>query len=74
MFLLQIDNLKQKVQTIIDLMAAKDWKLANTTLLEVSEEIDNLIDQIELDEHLIELSKYHVLTNHLHIKIQNEQL
>ena len=67
----QLVNLKPKVQTIIDLLANKDWDTAQLLLLEVSEEVENLIDEVVSDDHLIELSKYQVLLKHLVFKIQN---
>ena len=67
----QLVNLKPKVQTIIDLLANKDWDTAQLLLLEVSEEVENLIDEVVSDNHLIELSKYQVLLTHLLLKIQN---
>lgn len=67
----QLVNLKPKVQTIIDLLAKKDWDFAQLLLLEVSEEVENLIDEVVSDDHLIELSKYQVLLKHLALKIQN---
>lgn len=67
----QLVNLKPKVQTIIDFLANKDWDTAQLLLLEVSDEVENLIDEVVSDDHLIELSKYQVLLKHLVLKIQN---
>ena len=67
----QLVNLKPKVQTIIDFLANKDWDTAQILLLEVSEEVENLIDEVVSDDHLIELSKYQVLLKHLVLKTQN---
>ena len=72
MFTEQIVNLKPKVQTIIDFIAKKDLVNANVYLHEVSDEVEDLIDSVSLDAHLIELSKYQVLLKHLLLKIQNE--
>lgn len=72
MFTQQIVNLKPKVQTIIDFIAKKDWINAHVYLHEVSEEVENLIDSVSLDNQLIELSKYQVLLKHLLLKIQND--
>lgn len=72
MFTQQIVNLKPKVQTIIDFIANKDWINAHVYLHEVSEEVENLIDSVSLDNQLIELSKYQVLLKHLLLKIQND--
>ena len=73
MFTEQIVNLKPKVQTIIDLIAQKDWVNANIYLHEVSNEVEDLIDSVTLDAHLIELGKYQVLLKHLLLKIQNDK-
>jgi translation elongation factor EF-Tu-like GTPase len=73
MFTEQIVNLKPKVQTIIDFIAKKDWVNANVYLHDVSNEVEDLIDSVSLDAHLIELGKYQVLLKHLLLKIQNEK-
>ena len=65
----QFEDLKNGVQEIIDLIAAKDNKSANNTLLEISEKLDVLLDHSEEDEDLIEISKYQVLLNQLFKKI-----
>ena len=61
--------LKNSVQEIIDLIAKKQNKEANNKLLEVSELLDELLDFSDADEDLIEISKYQVLLNQLHQKI-----
>ncbi|KVV14658.1 hypothetical protein [Flavobacterium sp. TAB 87] len=61
--------LKETVQEIIDLIATKDLKTANNKLVEVSEDLDELLDFAEEDEDLREISKYQVLLNQLHQKI-----
>ena len=71
MYSQQLVNLKPKVQTIIDLLAKKDWDIAQILLLEVSDEVENLIDEVVSDDHLIELSKYQVSLKHLVLKSQN---
>ena len=68
----QFEELKNGVQEIIDLMVVKDHKSANNKLLEVSEKLDNLLDHSDLDEDLIEISKYQVLLNQLFQKINPE--
>ena len=72
MFTQQILNLKPKVQTVIDLIAQKDWVNANIYLHEVTNEVEDLIDSVHLDAHLLELSKYQVLLKHIANKIQND--
>jgi len=73
MFTQQIVNLKPKVQTVIDLIAKKDWINARVYLLEVSNEVEDLIDSVSQDAHLIELAKYQVLLKHLLLKIPNDK-
>ncbi|MBC5838135.1 hypothetical protein [Flavobacterium muglaense] len=61
--------LKASVQEIIDLIAAKNGKEANNKLVEVSEQLDDLLDFSDEDDDLIEISKYQVLLNQLQQKI-----
>jgi len=65
----QFEELKNGVQEIIDLIAAKDNKSANNKLLEISEKLDDFLDHTDEDEDLIEISKYQVLLNQLFQKI-----
>ncbi len=62
-------ELKNGVQEIIDLIAEKKAKDANNKLVEVSGELDELLDFAEEDKDLIEISKYQVLLNQLHQRI-----
>jgi hypothetical protein len=68
----QFEDLKNGVQEIIDLIAAKDNKSANNKLLEISEKLDDLLDHSDEDEDLIEISKYQVLLNQLFQKMNPE--
>lgn len=61
--------LKAEVQEIIDLIAAKNAKGANNKLVDVSEQLDDMLDTSDEDEDLIEISKYQVLLNQLYQKI-----
>lgn len=62
-------DLKNGVQEIIDFIAEKNAREASNKLVEVSEELDELLDFAEEDEDLIEISKYQVLLNQLQQKI-----
>jgi hypothetical protein len=62
-------DLKSDVQEIIDLFANKQLSEANEKLIIASEKVDDLIDFSDEDEDLIEISKYQVLLNQLHQKI-----
>ena len=68
----QFEELKNGVQEIIDLIAAKDNKSANNKLLEVSDKLDEFLDHTDEDADLIEISKYQVLLNQLFQKINPE--
>ena len=61
--------LQQEVQKIIDLIAAKNGKEANNKLVEISQQLDDFLDFSNDDADLIEISKYQVLLNQLHQKI-----
>lgn len=65
----QLTQLHNEIQAIIDAMAVKEFKTANNKLVNVSDTIDDLIDTTEDDEMLVELGKYQVMLNHLHIKL-----
>jgi hypothetical protein len=62
-------TLKDDVQEIIDLMKIKEYKTANNKLVDASESLDELLDFLEEDDDLIEISKYQVLLNQLQMKI-----
>lgn len=61
--------LQQEVQKIIDLIAAKNVKEANNKLVEISQQLDDFLDFSDDDADLIEISRYQVLLNQLHQKI-----
>ena len=65
----KFDEVKTGVQEIIDLIAEKNAKAAGNKLVEVSEELDELLDFAEEDEDLMEVSRYQVLLNQLHQRI-----
>ena len=67
----QFEDLKTSVQEIIDLIASKQNKEANNKLLAVSEKLDEILDHTDEDEDLVELSRYQVLLNQLHQKINS---
>lgn len=69
----KFEDLKVRVQEIIDLIAAKEDREANNKLLEVSDTLDEMLDHAEEDEELREISRYQVLLNQLHVKINGEE-
>jgi hypothetical protein len=70
----KFETLKASVQEIIDLIAAGDSRGANNKLLDVSEVLDEMIDFAEEDEEVREISRYQVLLNQLHVKINGEEV
>ena len=66
------EELKKNVQEIIDLIAEKNTHEANNKLIVVSEVLDELLDHATDDEELLEISRYQVLINQLHQKINAE--
>jgi len=66
------EELKNSVQEIIDLIATNQNKEANNKLTAVSEILDELLDHAEEDDELIEISRYQVLLNQLHQKLNAE--
>ncbi|MDA6072472.1 hypothetical protein NJT12_22885 [Flavobacterium sp. AC] len=70
---MKFEDLKASVQEIIDLIAAKNNREANNKLLEVNETLDEMLDHAEEDEDLREISRYQVLLNQLHVKINGEE-
>ncbi|KQW99301.1 hypothetical protein [Flavobacterium sp. Root420] len=70
---MKFENLKVSVQEIIDLIAAKQDREANNKLLDVSDVLDEMLDHAEEDEELREISRYQVLLNQLHVKINGEE-
>ncbi|QOG04758.1 hypothetical protein [Flavobacterium sp. MDT1-60] len=69
----KFEDLKVSVQEIIDLITAKQDREANNKLLEVNETLDEMLDHAEEDEELREISRYQVLLNQLHVKINGEE-
>ena len=65
-------KIKAEVQEIIDLMALKKRQEANDKLRNVSETLEELLDHSEEDEELLEISRYQVLLNQLHTKINDK--
>ncbi|PXY40779.1 hypothetical protein DMB65_11150 [Flavobacterium cheongpyeongense] len=69
----KFESLKASVQEIIDLIAVQDTREANNKLLAVSDVLDEMLDFAEEDEELREISRYQVLLNQLHVKLNGEE-
>ena len=61
--------LKNDIQEVIDLIAAKNNIDAGNKLIAISDQLDELLDFAEEDEDLIEISKYQILWNQLFLKV-----
>jgi hypothetical protein len=57
------------IQQAIDLFVAKETNEAKVKLVEADEIITELIDHAESDDDIIEISRYQVLLNQLHQKV-----
>ena len=68
-----LQELQLKIQAIIDNIASKEFKTANTKLEVVNNELDSLIDSTSDDTVLLEISKYQILTEHLSNKINTAE-
>ncbi|ESU28477.1 hypothetical protein FLJC2902T_18430 [Flavobacterium limnosediminis JC2902] len=61
--------IRSTIQQAIDLIVAKKNKKAQVKLTAADEIITELIDHAKSDEDIIEISRYQVLLNQLHQKI-----
>lgn len=67
------EKIKADIQLIIDAMAAQNFSDASIKLVEVSDELDDLIDTTDDEETMVEIAKYQVLLNHLQIKMSTKE-
>lgn len=65
-------QIRKDIQLIIDDMATKNFSEAATLLVQVSNELEELIDLTSNEETLVEISKYQLLLNHLQIKMSTK--
>ncbi|MCU4188705.1 hypothetical protein M9Q43_05935 [Flavobacterium sp. HXWNR29] len=69
----RFSEIKKDIQLIIDNMAIKNFSEASIKLIEVSDDLDYMIDATEDEVVLREISKYQVLLNHLQIKMSTKE-
>jgi hypothetical protein len=69
----RFSEIKKDIQLIIDNMAIKNFSEASIKLIEVSDDLDDMIDATEDEVVLREISKYQVLLNHLQIKMSTKE-
>ena len=69
----RFSEIKKDIQLIIDNMAIKNFSKASIKLIEVSDDLDEIMDATDDDIVLREISKYQVLLNHLQIKMSTKE-
>ncbi len=69
----KFSEIKKDIQLIIDNMAIKNFSEASIKLIEVSDDLDDMMDATDNEIVLREISKYQVLLNHLQIKMSTKE-
>ena len=69
----KFDAIKKDIQLIIDNIAYKNFTEASIKLIEVSDNLDDMMDATDDEVVLREISKYQVLLNHLQIKMSTKE-
>lgn len=69
----QFTTIKKDIQLIIDNMAIKNFSDASIKLIEVSDDLNDMMDETDDVFVLREISKYQVLLNHLQIKMSTKE-
>ena len=69
----KFSEIKKDIQLIIDNMAIKNFSEASIKLIEVSDDLDDMMDETDDVFVLREISKYQVLLNHLQIKMSTKE-
>ena len=69
----RFSEIKKDIQLIIDCMAIKNFSEASIKLIEVSDDLDDMMDATDDEIVLREISKYQVLLNHLQIKMSTKE-
>ncbi len=69
----RFSEIKKNIQLIIDNMAIKNFSEASIKLIEVSDDLDDMMDATDDEIVLREISKYQVLLNHLQIKMSTKE-
>ncbi len=69
----QFITIKKDIHLIIDNMAIKNFSDASIKLIEVSDDLNDMMDETDNVFVLREISKYQVLLNHLQIKMSTKE-
>lgn len=65
----RFSEIKNDIQLIIDYIAMNNFSEASIKLIEVSDDLDDMLDETDDEVVMREISKYQVLLNHLQIKM-----
>ena len=66
-------EIKNDIQLIIDYIAMNNFSEASIKLIEVSDDLDDMLDETDDEVVMREISKYQVLLNHLQIKMSTKE-
>ncbi len=69
----KFSEIKKDIQLIIDNMAINNFSEASIKLIEVSDDLDEMIDATDDEVVMREISKFQVLLNHLQIKMSTKE-
>ena len=69
----RFSEIKNDIQLIIDYIAMNNFSEASIKLIEVSDDLDDMMDATDDEIVLREISKYQVLLNHLQIKMSTKE-
>ena len=69
----RFSEIKNDIQLIIDYIAMNNFSEASIKLIEVSDDLDEMIDATDDEVVMREISKYQVLLNHLQIKMSTKE-
>lgn len=69
----RFSEIKKDIQLIIDNISINNFSEASIKLIEVSDDLDEMIDATDDEVVMREISKYQVLLNHLQIKMSTKE-
>lgn len=69
----RFSEIKNDIQLIIDYIAMNNFSEASIKLIEVSDDLDDMLDETDDEVVMREISKYQVLLNHLQIKMSTKE-
>jgi hypothetical protein len=69
----RFSEIENDIQLIIDYIAMNNFSEASIKLIEVSDDLDDMLDETDDEVVMREISKYQVLRNHLQIKMSTKE-